>query len=61
MPKGQKRKFRTPEGIINQIYCRDDGFIKNQNKKKQKKKKKKKPNGGGGEHLIKTERMLSID
>ena len=56
MPKGQKRKFRTPEGIINQIYCRDDGFIKNQNKRMKRTK-----NLMGGEHLIKTERILSID
>ena len=40
MPKGQKRKFRTFKGIINQIYHRGIGFIKNQ-KEKQKKQKPK--------------------
>ncbi|MBO6275219.1 MAG: hypothetical protein J6M91_06770 [Methanobrevibacter sp.] len=40
MPKGQKRKFRTFKGIINQIYHRGNGFIKNQ-KEKQKKQKPK--------------------
>ena len=33
MPKGQKRKFRTLEGIINQIYHRGNGLIKNQQEK----------------------------
>ena len=41
MPKGQKRKFRTLEGIINQIYHRGNGLIKNQ---KEKNKKNEKPN-----------------
>ncbi|MBR1611614.1 MAG: hypothetical protein IJ672_09095 [Methanobrevibacter sp.] len=33
MPKGQKRKFRTLEGLINQIYHRGNGLIKNQQEK----------------------------
>lgn len=33
MPKGQKRKFRTLRGIINQIYHRGNGLIKNQQEK----------------------------
>ena len=33
MPKGQKRKYRTLEGIINQIYHRGNGLIKNQQEK----------------------------
>lgn len=41
MPKGQKRKFRTPEGIINQIYHRGNGLIKNQQEKKKKTKPKR--------------------
>lgn len=33
MPKGQKRKYRTLEGLINQIYHRGNGLIKNQQEK----------------------------
>ena len=29
LPKGQKRKFRTSKGVINQVYHRGNGFIKN--------------------------------
>ena len=35
MPKGQKRKFRTLEGLINQIYHRGNGLIKNQQEKQE--------------------------
>lgn len=35
MPKGQKRKYRTLEGIINQIYHRGNGLIKNQIEKQE--------------------------
>ena len=41
MPKGQKRKYRTLEGIINQIYHRGNGLIKNQQEKKKKTKPKR--------------------
>lgn len=37
MPKGQKRKYRTFEGIINQIYHRGNGLIKNQIEKQENK------------------------
>ena len=37
LPKGQKRKFRTLEGAINQIYHRGNGLIKNQKEKMKKK------------------------
>ena len=36
LPKGQKRKFRTFEGLINQIYHRGNGLIKNQQEKQEK-------------------------
>lgn len=39
MPKGQKRKYRTFEGVINQIYHKGNGLIKNQIEKNEKKKK----------------------
>ena len=29
MPKSYKRKFRTKKGIINQIYYKGNGWIKN--------------------------------
>lgn len=35
MPKGQKRKYRTLKGIINQIYHRGNGLIKNQIEKQE--------------------------
>lgn len=35
MPKGQKRKYCTLEGIINQIYRRGNGLIKNQIEKQE--------------------------
>lgn len=41
MPKGQKRKYRTFEGIINQIYHRGNGLIKNQKERKKKEKPKR--------------------
>ena len=41
LPKGQKRKFRTPKGVINQVYHRGNGFIKNQKKNNSKKKPKR--------------------
>lgn len=34
MPKGQKRKYRSLEGIINQNYHKGNGWIKNKRKKK---------------------------
>lgn len=33
MPKGQKRKYRSLEGIINQNYHKGNGWIKNKRKK----------------------------
>ena len=33
MPKGQKRHYRTFKGLINQIYHRGNGLIKNQREK----------------------------
>ena len=36
MPKGQKRKYRTLNGVINQIYHQGNGLIKNQREKKKK-------------------------
>ena len=33
MPKGQKRHYRTFKGLINQIYHRSNGLIKNQREK----------------------------
>ena len=41
MPKGHKRNYRTFEGIINQIYHRAKGLIKNQIEKKKKEKPKR--------------------
>lgn len=41
MPKGQKRKYRTLKGIINQIYHRGNGLIKNQRERKKKEKPKR--------------------
>ena len=41
MPKGQKRKYRTLKGLINQIYHRGNGLIKNQREKKKKEKPKR--------------------
>ena len=41
MPKGQKRKYRTFEGLINQIYHRGNGLIKNQQEKQKKAKPKR--------------------
>ncbi len=41
MPKGQKRKYRTLKGLINQIYHRGNGLIKNQREKKKKEKSKR--------------------
>ena len=38
MPKGQKRKYRTLEGLINQIYHRGNGLIKNQQEKQKNSK-----------------------
>ena len=34
MPKGQKRKYRSFEGIINQNYHKGNGWIKNKRKNK---------------------------
>ena len=42
MPKGQKRKFRTLKGIINQIYYKGRGWIKNSIKSKEKRRLKRK-------------------
>lgn len=33
MPKGQKRKYRSLKGIINQNYHKGNGWIKNKRKK----------------------------
>ena len=41
MPKGQKRKYRTLKGLINQIYHRGNGLIKNQREKQKKEKPKR--------------------
>ena len=41
MPKGQKRKYRTLNGVINQIYHRGNGLIKNQKEKRKKEKLKR--------------------
>ena len=41
MPKGQKRKYRTLKGLINQIYHRGNGLIKNQRENKKKEKPKR--------------------
>ena len=41
MPKGKKRHFRTFEGLINQIYHRGNGLIKNQREKMKKEKPKR--------------------
>ena len=41
MPKGQKRKYRTFKGVINQIYHRGEGLIKNQREKQEKRKNRK--------------------
>ena len=38
MPKGQKRKYRSLEGIINQNYHKGNGWIKNKREKKNVKK-----------------------
>lgn len=36
MPKGQKRKFRTLNGLVNQVYHRGNGLINNQIEKEEK-------------------------
>ena len=41
MPKGQKRKYRTFKGLINQIYHRGNGLIKNQKERKEKRETRK--------------------
>lgn len=41
MPKGQKRKYRTLTGVINQVYHRGNGLIKNQREKKKNEKPKR--------------------
>lgn len=41
MPKGQKRKYRTLKGLINQIYHQGNGLIKNQREKKINEKPKR--------------------
>ena len=41
MPKGQKRKYRTLEGLINQVYHRGNGLIKNQREKIKNEKSKR--------------------
>ena len=38
MPKGYKRKFRTFKGLINQIYHRGNGLIRNQKERNKHKK-----------------------
>ena len=38
MPKGQKRHYRTLNGLINQIYHRGNGLIKNQRERKKNEK-----------------------
>ena len=42
MPKGQKRKFKTLKGIINQVYYQGRGWIKNSIKSKEIRSKKRK-------------------
>ena len=39
-PKGQKRKYRSLQGLINQIYHRGNGLIKNQRENQKKEKPK---------------------
>ena len=41
MPKGQKRKYHIFKGVINQIYHRGEGLIKNQREKQEKRKNRK--------------------